>query len=452
VLSGSGAGAAVGAILAQGQPVPLIRLNQDFNDVPPDYDPTNPPNCNGTFFVFLSAPDSPCLSDYLTNEQEALLGCGVFYGNNCDKHGIDLFNAEFSVLGQRLPNIEPEAPVGSRVFYEDGRRRFTILPGARNLFDRQWNPAFDGCVRPDPGPGNRVSPLESLCTGPQTSDLLAQGFESEMAALSQNFVNLLAALSSATGNDPECEIDDPVSCELVRAVAAISGVERPEVSARANAQFGRRDFIYHGGGEAVLRYNKRNVLGFSMDFAEDVTKTNWSFEFTWVENAKFGSYVTRSGNENLDLYNFTVSVDRATFINFLNSNRTFFFNSQWFLRWAEDFDSGRHAGDGPVSVLGTFTVTTAYFQDRLAPALTVVHDISSNSGGLISQISYRYTEAFSITFGLATFYGSPRRQPIANYPISIGNEAPPYNVRTKYQGLSAIAERDEIFMRLRYTF
>jgi hypothetical protein len=452
VLAGSGAGTLLGTLLAGGTPVTLFRLNQDFNDRPADYNPINPPTCNAGFFQAVASPDSPCLSDYLTDEQEALLGCGPFYGTNCDKHGIDLFNAEFSVLGQRLPNIEPEAPVGSRVFTKNGRRNYKILRGARRLTDPQWNPAFDGCVRPDPGAGNRISEKEALCNDPATSDLFSQGFDSELEALSQNFVNLLAALSSATGGDDECVIDDPATCSLVRAVAAISGVQRPEVSARRNAKFGRRDFLYHGGGEAVLKYNKRNVLGFSMDFAEDVTKTNWSFEFTWIENERFGSLVTPSGNEKVDLYNFTVSVDRATFINFLNANRTFFFNSQWFVRLVENWDDDRYAADGPVTVLGTFTVATAYFQDRLSPAVTVVHDISSASGGVISQISYRYTEAFSISFGMAAFYGGPRRQPIGRYPLAIGNEAPPYNQRVKYQGLSAISERDEFFMRLRYTF
>ncbi|MGH0036669.1 MAG: DUF1302 family protein [Myxococcota bacterium] len=452
ILAGSGAGSFLGAILAGGTEVPLIRLNQDLDDRPADYNPANPPTCNDGFFNLIAGADSPCLSDYLTDEQEALLGCGPFYGSNCDKHGIDLYNAEFSVLGQRLPNIEPDAPVGSRVFFEDGRRNYKILRGARRLTDPRWNPRFDGCVRPDPGPGNRISAKESLCTGARTQDLYSMGFDSELEALSQNFVNLLAALSSATGGDDECVIDDPATCQLVRAVAAISGVQRPEISARRNAQFGRRDFVYHGGGEAVLKYNKRNVLGFSMDFAEDVTKTNWSFEFTWIENERFGSLVTESGNERVDLYNFTVSIDRATFINFLNPNRTFFFNTQWFMRVVEDWDDDRYSADGPVTVLGTFTVATAYFQDRLAPAVTVVHDFSSASGGVISQISYRYTEAFSIAFGMATFYGGPRRQPIPYYPLAIGNEAPPYNQRAKYQGLSAISERDEFFMRLRYTF
>ena len=43
------------------------------------------------------------LSYRLTDQQEALLGCGPFYGTNCDLDGIDLFNAEASVLVQAFP-------------------------------------------------------------------------------------------------------------------------------------------------------------------------------------------------------------------------------------------------------------------------------------------------------------------------------------------------------------
>ncbi|MCG8589880.1 MAG: hypothetical protein MJE66_11370, partial [Proteobacteria bacterium] len=46
------------------------------------------------------------LSDALTIEQEALLGCGPFWGTNCDNSGIDLLNMDASVILQSFVGFE----------------------------------------------------------------------------------------------------------------------------------------------------------------------------------------------------------------------------------------------------------------------------------------------------------------------------------------------------------
>ena len=76
-------------------------------------------------------------------------------------------------------------------------------------------------------------------------------------------------------------------------------------------------------------------------------------EFTWVSkqnffnNNDFEDNVSQSG-----VLNLTVSVDRPTFINFLNQNRTFFINSQWFFQYITDHKDG-FVLNGPVNVLFT---------------------------------------------------------------------------------------------------
>jgi hypothetical protein len=221
--------------------------------------------------------------------------------------------------------------------------------------------------------------------------------------------------------------------------------------AAGNGQFGRRDWIWQGGGEATLNYDKRNVLGFSADFAEDYTKTNWGVEFTWFADNIFGSNKNRRLHQKADALNLTVSVDRPTFVNFLNANRTFFFNSQWFFGYVPEFDS-TFPGNGPFSVLSTFTAATGYFQDRLLPSMTWVHDYESASGGAILSNTYRFTEVFSVNFGVALFYGSPQRARIPYHQLAISNQGPTYSADTAYTGLSAISERDEVFLTVRYTF
>jgi hypothetical protein len=390
--------------------IPLIR------DDPNDGDP------GGGFFgadaqtpVFATSN----LSFYLTDEQEALLGCGVFYDTDCDVDGVDLYNAEGSVLVQAFPGFEAN-PVATR--FVDGQ--VVILPGARGPGEPGYDPSVDGTPPP--------------------------GFESEMAALSANFALTIALLGIAEG-DTECDLDDLATCAGVRAIEALTGSQRPELRAAGNGRYGRRDWGWHGGGEGQFVYPKRNVLGFSADFAEDFTKTSWSLESTWIKDATFADNQSRSQTQEADVYNLTISVDRPTFINFLNSNRTFFFNSQVFFRYLPDYDSSFDT-NGSLTTLATFSVATGYFQDRLLPFWTFVHDFSSASGGIITQVTYRFSDVLSVTFGVLGFYGGAEKNRIPTFPLALFDTQTSFTARTRYEGLSAISERDELFLSLRYTF
>jgi hypothetical protein len=301
-----------------------------------------------------------------------------------------------------------------------------ILPGARGPGDPGYTPLIDG-------------------TPPA-------GLPNEMAAVSNNFMTFLAALSNANVNDPDCNPSVPITCTFVRAAFAIAGAQRPDVTAGGNGTFGRRDFLWHAGAELAIHYQKRNILGFSTDFAEDRFKTNWSMELAWSSGEELGNAKRARGYSTNDTLGLGISVDRPTFINFLNSGRTFFFNTQFFARYVFDYVGNDSMGDGPYSFLSTFTVATGYAQDRLLPALTAVYDFGTNSGGLIGQVSYRMSEVMTASFGFANFWGRPElaRQSVRS-PLP-GNSGPDYRARTAYGGLSPISERDELFFSIRYTF
>jgi len=68
------------------------------------------------------------------------------------------------------------------------------------------------------------------------------------------------------------------------------------------------------------------------------------------------------------------------------------------------------------------------------------------------NLSYRFSEVFSLTFGVATFYGGPHLLNIPLQQAALGNNGPGFDPRVRYDGLSALAERDEFSFRLRYTF
>jgi len=500
ILSGSTAGrlTVIGAFFPElrppfvpaGQGFPIVTLNRDANDGAGE----------GPF-------GTSSLSYVLTDEQEALLGCGPFWQTSCDVSdaatgvygGIDLMNTELSVLMQSWPgfpgttgewfaNAGPSGPIqpgtigfqgGAVATRWEGGNEF-ILPGARGPTDAGWDPMKDGCIRAsDPG-----------CVGahdlrhPYSTAL----FKSELAAFSWNYMLLLIAFSQndppnvpggkpevpcAAGQDPNtcrqidefissptyylrtdgCSYAKPELCSNVQALFSIAHTTRRSVRAGGNGDFGRTDFDWHQGGSGVLRYEKRNVLGFSMDFAEDVTKSNWGIESTWIEGNQFEDNDEFDRLRRADTFNLTVSVDRPTFINFLNQGRTFFFNSQWFFQYIDGYHES-FTQAGPWNVLATFHVDTGYFSDRLLPGITMVWDFQSQSGAILPEIAYRFTESFSVTLTAGVFSGrwqpyTPPIKAISDFPYRAGRRQ---SSDWSEQGLSPVRDNDEVAIRIRYTF
>ncbi|MGH0038187.1 MAG: DUF1302 family protein [Myxococcota bacterium] len=429
------------------------------------------------------------LSSVLSDEQEALLGCGPFWATNCDNDGVDLLNTEASIFAESWPGAQ--GTFGDWDTFEAGKKpyqqalqpgtdqflggarctryvngKLIVLPGCRGPGEKGYNRQQDGTP----------PHLREAFTGqPKGQDILkhpftGQRFRSEMSAFSWNALMVLVgfsgvfeeyderAITGFDGTDPfrtdGCSFRKPQLCSVVQSFYAILHTTRRTVRAAGNGTFGRADFDWHQGGTGTLRYNKRNVLGFSADFAEDFTKSNWSMEFTWIEDQKYAnSNEIRDNLSSSDNFNLTVSMDRPTFINFLNSNRTFFINSQWFFQYIPDYEKGFQA-NGPWNVLATLNIQTGYWQDRLTPSLTFVYDFKSTSGAGIPQITYLYTSNFSVTLGAAMFWGGWQKKdpPIANVasdPYRAGRNAEDQFVEN---GLSVIRQRDEVFLRVRYTF
>jgi hypothetical protein len=338
-------------------------------------------------------------------------------------------------------------PVATR-FYQG---ELVQLPGSRGPGDKGYDPMVDGTV------GTRVQPF----TG--------QSWDNELAILSWNFLMVAVGLSTPGATtttaddtifdpnnpfaDDKCSFKRPQFCSFVQGLIQLTSVGRPTVRAAGNYKYGRRDFLWAAGADVVLRYEKRNVLGFSMDWAEDVTKSNWSVETTWIEGVPFADQDANDYHSDADTFNLTMSVDRPTFINFLNANRTFFFNAQFFIQYisgyAESFTS-----NGPWNFLGTFSVSTGYFQDRLLPSITFVYDKRSNSGAVLPQVTYRFTENFSATFGGAAFYGRMEKRDLELHPVGTSSTRVGKHRGSTFveNGLAAVRMSDEIFLRLRYTF
>jgi hypothetical protein len=299
----------------------------------------------------------------------------------------------------------------------------------------------------------------------------SQIFRSELAAFSWNFMQFLVQASCDGAEDDiqgdpkcfdpaqqfavdKCSYAAPQLCENVKSFFGAVGVERNIIRARGNEDYGQRSFIWHSGGELVLKYQKRNVLGFSMDFGEDTTKSNWGVEFTWVNKQNFFNNNDFEDNvSQSSVLNLTVSADRPTFINFLNQNRTFFLNTQWFFQYITNYESG-YVTTGPLNVLFTVAIFTGYFQDRLNPLLVTVYDFRSGSGGVMPSVTYRFTEALSVGVGMNFFFG---RTQLVDMPARAfapsGNRAGKLAYKDGVDhAVSNFRDKDEIWLKLRWTF
>jgi hypothetical protein len=219
--------AALGAALA-GSALGKFVLIEVVSNTPPDPSPEdvaflgsnihelNKNEGDGPFAPYDNGLLFPgnALTHYLTQEQEALLGCGPFYGTSCDIQGIDLFSTEASVLLQAFPQFEPGGPVATRFF----NGQAVTLPGARTIYDPAWNPSVDGCPAPNASINAARAARGLGSIGPEacataTKNLLQYGFANELQALSSNFLTLIAAFGTKT--DPGCNITNPITCVLV---------------------------------------------------------------------------------------------------------------------------------------------------------------------------------------------------------------------------------------------
>jgi len=250
-----------------------------------------------------------------------------------------------------------------------------------------------------------------------------------------------------------CSYAAPQFCSNLQAIYTIAHTTRKSVRAGGTGDFGRTDFDWHQGGVGVLKYEKRNVAGISMDFAEDHTKSNWSFESTWIQGVQYEDNDEIDRLRKADQFNLTVSIDRPTFVNFLNSGRTFFFNAQIFMQWIAGYHES-FTQPGPWNVLGTFHIDTGYFKDRLLPGITFVWDFQSESGAILPELQYRFTPNLSTTLTLGVFSGrwqshKPPLASIADFPYRAGERQ---GSDWSEQGLSPVRDNDEIALRVRYTF
>jgi hypothetical protein len=209
--------------------------------------------------------------------------------------------------------------------------------------------------------------------------------------------------------------------------------------------------VWQSVGDLELRYQKRNILGFSSDFAEDTTKSSWGVEFTHVNDTLVADWRIVGAARDRRVQPDGL-VDRPTFINFLNANRTFFINSQLFMSYLQGYEDDTVLRDGPLTALLLVNANTGYFQDRFLVSTAVVYDFTSNSGAFLPQVQYRFTENFSMTLGAAVLAGHWERREMGINQFSAVSDVNLTDTVFVENGISPARDLDNFVLRLRYTY
>lgn len=226
--------------------IPLVRLNLD----PCDPFASGGAGCTteadyGPISSFGGNPGSGgqypyrTLNQSLTDAQEALLGCGSFWGtasnSDCELHGVGLFASEASALLESM--LRPGDWVGTSGAPQPGTVGYAgaaacerptesgpvRLPGCRGPADPGYDPLIDGCTGPGPygcnvgdmvnGVARSVLP-ESLVIPAGFGAASGQAFRSEMSALSWNMTMMFVAFSTAPFGSTSLDaldLEDPYS-------------------------------------------------------------------------------------------------------------------------------------------------------------------------------------------------------------------------------------------------
>ncbi len=403
-------GSAVGADLAQ----PRINLMQLLKNRPMDF-------------------------NALWNGEQVLLeDFTLKYDRNIDS---DPETEQYTVTGDALVRIPPALLTELRSFNVDGD------PVSELELDEDQDGIYDGVDDGAPGPATDDN---VLCGSGLPGDPLQNAAQHDL--VSQRDEEQLAAAYPRG-----FPVRSPTLCRTLNDLLISSGQTLPLVRAGGDSRYGRRDFLWHGGQELTLTWEKRNVLGFAVDFAEDRTGTSWGIEFAWTHDAHVANSSERSGISSVDPMVLSVSIDRPTFFNFLNPNRSFFLNFQFFLQYVDAFKGGGSEdgnfpyAEGPWSGLATFTFFTGYFQDRLNPRATLVYEPTTHQGIVLWSLNYRWTATFSTALGVNHFFGGPEDGQRYVYPFTLFQNS--FRKEDElFRGFNAVTNRDSVELNARYTW
>lgn len=284
-------------------------------------------------------------------------------------------------------------------------------------------------------------------------------------------LNYLTA--SGGGFFPDAAANDALVAGLAEGILLPTAVLSPAQAARVGgplAPAAAQQALRSGDAGPFLRlasgaqvdavYKKVNTFGVAVDYFEErFTEIVFRIESSWTKDELVQNMRKLDWTDESDVIRFAIGMDRPTFIPFLNPSRTFFISAQIFNTIYLDHEGGD--SDGFITTqsdnwIFTLFAQTFYMRDQLIPQAFVVFEPVTGSWVSGSQVEYLLSNNWSIAAGVNVIWGGRRNQshdvgPFTSFTQD-GNFAQLSAFGYARQGLGAVRNNDEAFLRIRYRF
>jgi len=227
------------------------------------------------------------------------------------------------------------------------------------------------------------------------------------------------------------------------------------------------------GGPTSIRYKQSHTTGMAIDYFEPWSGLVFRIESSitldqLVNNTRRADWVDES-----DVMQWSIGIDRPTFIPWLNKDRTFFLSMQLFDTWYLDHEGDKNTGflNDEHNFIFTFFFVGNYSRDTLKPVGFIVWEEAANSWTAGLNLEWLIDNHWSMKGGLHTIWGGdnnythdagPYTSFIAGGADNVGgsrvqgagNNYPYQNspLGVAHEGIGSLRDNDELFLQLKYQF
>ena len=225
-----------------------------------------------------------------------------------------------------------------------------------------------------------------------------------MAALSANFARVLGILGLAAARTRTATLGRLANCDTVRRSSRSPACSGPSSAPAATAaSAAATSLARRRRGVPLVPQAQRARLLDGLRRGRDQDELGLRVHLG--RGRPSASNDVALASQEGDAYNLTISVDRPTFVNFLNANRTFFMNAQLFLGYLPDYNqsytsTARSTRSAPSRSRPATSRTACCPRSRSSTT-------SARVGGVLPQVTYRINQDFSVPSAWRSS-GSPR--------------------------------------------
>ncbi len=225
------------------------------------------------------------------------------------------------------------------------------------------------------------------------------------------------------------------------------------------------------GGPTSLQYKQSHTTGMAIDYFEPWSGLVFRIESSITLDQIVTNTTRADWIDESDVMQWSIGLDRPTFIPWLNKDRTFFLSMQLFDTWYIDHQGDKNSGflADEHNFIWTFFFVGNYMRDTLKPVGFIVWEEMANSWTAGLNLEWLIDNHWSVKTGLHTIWGGDNNYthsagPYTSFgqngalPLADGIQGAgryPYDngpLGAAHEGIGALRDNDEVFLQLKYQF